>query len=138
MNGHRTVNTDTVLTFIYRAVAVTHILLGLAIMIGGKAHFPFPTYQPLLDLSQGAVWPWGVTIIAAGVLMLIPRAFAGFMGLLVGFLWMNLFASMFVVALIQYDGAGSTAPIPYALIAFIQVALLTLKVAEWRRRRDGG
>lgn len=134
-NADRRINTETVLQFVYQVIAVTHIILGVAILFGGVEHFPFPTYQPLLDMTGGAVWPWGDTIIIAGIAMLIPNNWLNLLGLVLGFFWMNLFSAMFLIALVQYEGAGSTAPIPYATIGFIQVALLTLKVAELARLR---
>lgn len=124
-----------VLAVIYRVVAVGHVALGVSILIGGIARFPYPTYQPMLDLTRGAVWPWGAVIITSGVAMLIPHRVLNLAGLGVGFCWFNLFSAMFAVALWKYDESGSTAPVPYFILGAIHVALLTLKIAEYRDAR---
>lgn len=121
-----------ILRAIYLIMAIGEIFVGVAILIGGTDRFPYPSYQPMLDLSNGSVVPWGMVVIIAGVLMLVPHRFAQLVGLAVAFLWFNLFCVMFVVADIQYEHSSSTAPVPYAILALISVALMTLKVAECR------
>lgn len=127
-----------ILQFVCRVIAAFHIIIGIAIIVGGEARFPFPSYQPMLDLTNHAVWPLGVTAISSGLAMLFPHRLVMLVGLGVGFLWLNLFAAAFAVALFTYPNAGSTAPVPYWIIAVLHVALMTLRVAEYRdaRRRE--
>ena len=120
---------------IYRALLVTHAALGVAILVGGAERFPFPTYQPLLDLTDGQVWPWGFSILASAFAMAVQGWWINMIGLGIGLLWMNLFSTMFFAAY-KYEQAGSTAPIPYAGLAMIIVALMTYKVVEHAVRRS--
>lgn len=125
---------DAVATF-YMILVFANSALAMGILAGGEARFPYPTYQPLLDLSQGHVWPWGVSIGAAGILMTLHSKWANLTGLALSFAWHNLFSAMFAVAVVQYPTAGATAPIPYSALAMVHVALITLKIVEIRRAR---
>ena len=126
---------DEVVHAIYRCILFADAALAMAILAGGTTRFPFPTYQPLLELSDGHAWPWGVSIGAAAILLAVHNRVANFVGLALSFLWMNLFSAMFAVAIVQYPAADSVAPIPYATLAVVHVALLTLKVVEYRASR---
>lgn len=132
--NRRPLATETAVRLIYVAVALNLIALGLAILVGGPNRFPFPTYQPLLDMTGGEVWPWSAWAVTSGTLMCVPRPHVRTVGLVAGFLWSNMFAAMFTVALVRYPNAGSTAPFPYLTISVITVVLIAHYVATCRRR----
>lgn len=132
----RGLGTEDVVHAAYMAIVFSNSALAMGILAGGRARFPFPTYQPLLDLSHGQVWPWGATIGATAVLMAVHHQSANLVGLCVSFAWYNLFSAMFAVAIVQYPNAGATAPVPYLALAMIHVALITLKIVEIRRARE--
>lgn len=120
---------------VYRSLIVTHVGLGVAILAGGVDRFPFPTYKPLLELTNGSVLPWGLWILASGVLMASHGWWANITGLGAGLLWMNLFSAMFFSAY-EDPHSSSTAPIPYMGLAMITVALMTYKIIEHRTRME--
>lgn len=126
---------DDVVAAIYRTVAAVDAALAMAILAGGNARFPLPTYQPLLELTNGQSWPWGVSIGAAAFMIMIHSQVLNLLGLAISFLWLNLISAMFVTAIVQFPGAGSTAPIPYVGLAAMHVALMVLKVVEIRDAR---
>lgn len=119
----------------YMAIVFANSALSMGILAGGDARFPYPTYQPLLDLTNGHVWPWGASIGIAAIFMAVHSRYANLFGLALSFAWYNLFSAMFAVAIVQYDTAGATAPVPYLALAMIHVALITLKIVEIRRAR---
>ena len=120
---------------IYRALMVTNVGLGVAILAGGVERFPYPTYRPLLELTGGSVMPWGVSILVAGLMMALNGWWTNMAGLGLSLLWMDLFSVMFFAAY-NDPNSGSTAPIPYLGLAMIIVAMMTYKVVERRARRE--
>lgn len=120
---------------VYQALVATNVGLGIAILVGGPERFPFPTYRPLLELSNGSVWPWGLSILLAAVLMCLQGFWVNMAGLGLSLLWMNMFSVMFFAAY-KYETSGSTAPIPYLGLAMIIVGMMTYKVVERRIRRS--
>ena len=107
-----------------------HWGLGLSVLIGGQARFTVPTYQPLIDLTQGRVWIWGVTIVLSAVLMMTPFKWPNVLGLWIGMAWMVMWAVLFSVSLVQYPQAAATPAVAYAGFAMIDTALLTARVLE--------
>lgn len=67
--------------------------------------------------------------------MLIYDPYISLGGLVLSFAWYNMFAAMFIVSLVRYPAAGSTAPIPYVTVAVILFTLITLKLAECKRKK---
>lgn len=109
---------------------VVHWGLGLAIIIGGKQRFSVPSYQPLINLSGGHVWLWGVQIIASAVLMMVPLKWPSIIGLWIGMSWMIVWCGLFFVSVIEYPTSTATAAVAYAGFAMINAALLTARVIE--------
>lgn len=124
-----------VVAAVYRTVAAVDAALAMAILAGGDARFPIPTYQPLLEITGGSSWPWGISIGIAAFLIMVHSRYANLLGLAISFLWLNLISAMFITAIIQFPEAGSTAPIPYAGLAAMHVALMVLKLVEIRDAR---
>jgi len=109
---------------------VVHWGLGLSVLIGGQQRFTVPTYQPLIDMTDGHIWLWGATIMASATLMMMPFKWPNIAGLWLGMMWMIMWASLFSVSLVQYPNAAATPVVAYAGFAMINTALLTARVME--------
>lgn len=110
-----------------------HWGLGLSVLVGGQQRFTVPTYQPLIDMTGGQVWVWGVSIMASAALMMLPFKWPNVAGLWVGMAWMVMWASLFSVSLVQYPSAAATPVVAYAGFAMINTALLTARLLERSR-----
>lgn len=113
---------------------VVHWGLGLAIVVGGQARFSLPTYQPLISLTDGRVWIWGLPIMVSAGLMMTPFKWPNIFGMWLGMMWMIMWTSLFFVSLVQYPEAEATPIAAYAGFAMINTALLTARVLERPRR----
>ncbi|MEO1960874.1 MAG: hypothetical protein ABGW82_07870, partial [Paracoccus sp. (in: a-proteobacteria)] len=56
-------------------LGVIHLGFGLSVLVGGAIRFPPPTYAPLLDLTGGYVWPYGVLYLSSGILLTQPGGY---------------------------------------------------------------
>lgn len=129
-----------------RAVATYAVIVGVTILLGGPSRFAGLSYEVARD-TPGAPESWGLSIIAAGVLMLVgsiwakPRLIG--LGAVIGAIWALLFASAFGVAAWWYDEANTTAPWAYLLIfvfcGLVAGAHFAMHPVEvpWRRKRKG-
>lgn len=120
--------------WITNIMVAVHIALGTAIIAGGVDRFPFPTYQPLIDMVGGEIWVWGVWVLAAAFLMMVPTRWPQIVGLWLGMAWHIMWCVAFAIAVIVYPAAGATAAVAYGGFALIDAALLTARIVE----RDGG
>lgn len=109
---------------------VVHWGLGIAILVGGQARFSLPTYQPLIDLSNGNVWLWGLHSIIAGALMMVPLKWPNILGLWLGMVFMIMWTVLFSVSVLESPTAAATPAVAYAGFAMINAALLTARVIE--------
>lgn len=107
-----------------------HWGLGLAVLVGGSPRFSIPTYKPLLDMTDGRVWMWGLAIMASAALMMVPFKWPNVLGLWLGMVWMIMWASLFSVSLVQYPDSAATPVVAYAGFAMINTALLTARMLE--------
>lgn len=119
-----------------------HLGLGLAVIIGGSARFPFPTYQPLMDMVHGYTWIWGVWILTAAFLMTIPTRWPQIIGFWIGMAWQIMWGVAFTMAILEYPSAGATAAVAYwgfaALDAAMLLALISGLFHPKVTERDGG
>jgi hypothetical protein len=121
--------------WITSAMIAVHWGLGLSIIIGGKQRFTLPSYQPLIDLTDGRIWVWGLAIMGSATLMMLPFKWPNIAGLWVGMVWMIMWTSLFSVSVVKYTNAAAT-PVPvYAGLAMINAALLTARILERPRER---
>lgn len=119
--------------WIWDIMALVHVALGIAVVAGGQIRFVHPTYTPLVEMVHGRTWLWGIWVILAGVLMLVPARWPQIFGLWLGMSWMVMWCSMFAVAVVQYPTAGATATVAYGGFAMIDTALLTARVIRRER-----
>lgn len=109
---------------------VLHWGLGIAILVGGPARFSIPTYQPLVDLTNGHTWMWALQIITSGALMMVPFKWPNIVGLWLGMVWMIIWTGLFSVSVMNSPTAAATPAVAYAAFAMINAALLTARVIE--------
>lgn len=104
--------------------------LGSVIIAGGINRFPEPSYQPLIDYSNGRIWIWGIWICIAGICMSTPFRWINIIGLWLGMFWCVIWMTCFTIAAIHFDSSATT-PIPvYGGLSLISAALLTARVIE--------
>ena len=120
--------------WISNIMLAVHVGLGTAVLAGGAGRFPYPTYQPLVEIVDGRVWIWGVWIMASAGLMMIPARWPQIAGLWLGMTWQIMWCAAFAVAVVKYPAAGATAAVAYGGFALIDVALLTARIVD----RDRG
>ena len=108
--------------------------LGFAVLIGGPYRFPYPTYQPLINVVNGQTWVWGVWMLMATGLMMIPTRWPQVLGLWFAMFWQVMWCAAFSIAVVEYPTAGATAAVAYGGFALLDAALLTARIVE----RDGG
>lgn len=109
---------------------VVHWGLGIVILVGGVNRFSLPTYQPLVDISGGHVWMWGVVSCIAAALMMVPLRWPNIAGLWIGMLWMIMWTTMFAVSVVESPNSAATPVVAYAGFVMINAALLTTRVIE--------
>ena len=88
-----------------------HVGLAVMILLGGPERFTPPTYQPLLDYTHNATWPWALWIGTSALFMLSRRPWISIIGLWLGMVWHVVWMSSFVIAMGNSLTAAST-PIP--------------------------
>jgi hypothetical protein len=127
--------TDRVLVdWVSNVMTAVHVGLGVAIIVGGQVRFSPPSYDPLVEMANGAVWIWGAWILVSAGMMIIPFKWIQVVGLWLGMCWMIMWSVLFAVAMFRFPEASSTATVAYAGFAMIDAALLTAKVLERGRR----
>jgi hypothetical protein len=109
---------------------MVHFGLAMSIIIGGVERFSLPSYQPLISLSQGYVWMWGILIGLSAFLMAMPFRIMNIVGLWLGMSWHLAWAAAFIVASV-HDPTSASTPIPvYLGLAMICSALLTARIID--------
>ncbi len=122
------------LEWIKNIVVSVHVGFGIAVLAGGVARFPYPTYQPLIALVHGQIWIWSIWILTAAALMMIPSKWPQVLGLWLGMCWHFMWAAAFMVAIVKYPTAGATATVAYAGFALLDAALLSARLAEPKKK----
>ena len=119
--------------WITNTMILMHVGLAVMIFLGGPERFTPPTYQPLLDYTHNATWPWALWIGTSALFMLSRRPWISIIGLWLGMVWHVVWMSSFVIAMGNSLTAAST-PIPmYGAGALICTALLTAKTLELKK-----
>lgn len=90
-------------------LALVHVGLGTSIIAGGSRRFPPPTYDVLLDASNGHVWPYGLTFVIVGLALTSPDPRVLFFAHWAGVISMNIFAALFFLAMVKNEAAAATA-----------------------------
>lgn len=118
------------LRWIWNIMTLVHAGLGVAVLAGGPERFSFPTYQPLVDMTNGETWIWGAWVLAAAGLMTVPARWPQIVGLWLGMAWSIMWCALFAIAVVTYPTAGATACIAYGGFAMIDAALLTARIID--------
>jgi len=118
------------LLWIWNIMVVLHVGMGVAVLAGGERRFSIPSYQPLIDMSDGRTWLWGAWVLCAGLLMTMPARWPQIVGLWLGMCWNIIWSALFSVAMVQYPTASATAAVAYIGFAMLDAALLTARVIE--------
>ena len=126
---------ELVVEWITKAVIWIHAGLGVAVLVGGPSRFVKPSYQPLIDYTNGQTWIWGVWIIASSLLIATPFKWPNALGLWLGMIWHISWSACFTVAVINYPNAAATPMVAYAGFAAIDAALLTARVIDKKEGR---
>jgi hypothetical protein len=104
--------------------------LGVVIIVGGVDRFSVPSYNPLIDFSNGHTWIWGLWICLSAALISTPLRWPNIIGLWLGMVWHLIWMACFTIAVLNYPHAATT-PIPiYGGMALLCSALLTARVIE--------
>lgn len=117
-------------------LGVVHFLLGFVTWAGGEERFPAPGYTPLLNLSHGVVWPYGVAWMLGGAIMVICRSNARLAGIAVVVIVSNLWAALFCLAAFRDPHAPLTPIIAYGGYGLLNAVLAAFIVVH-REREDG-
>lgn len=114
-------------------LGIINLGFGIAILVGGAIRFPPPTYQPLLDMTGGQVWPYGAMFLASGVLLAWGQSWtAHLIGAVLGIMANSAFSALFLVAVLTFPDAGATAWWAYFAFASQSAAVACLL---WTHRR---
>lgn len=116
--------------WISNIMLAVHVGLGTAVLAGGIERFPYPTYQPLIEIVNGHVWIWGVWIMISSGLMMMPWKWPQVSGLWLGMFWQIMWCAAFAIAVVKYPTAGATAAVAYGGFALIDAALLTARIVD--------
>jgi len=109
---------------------MVNIGLGTAVIAGGRIRFSLPSYEPLISMTGGHTWLWGVFICTSAFLMATPFKCPNVLGLWLSMFWHLTWMACFMVATLRYENAAAT-PIPvYGGFALISAALLTARVID--------
>lgn len=117
-------------------LGIIHCVLGLAVLIGGDDRFPPPNYTPLLNLTNGAVWPYGALWLAGGLTMIVVPGGWRLIGIAVVVFISNLWAGLFFYATLQNPTASYTPTAAYGGYGLLNAALFA--VMWTHRRRENG
>lgn len=117
-----------------------HFLLGFVTLVGGRERFPSPGYTPLLDLSNGVVWPYGLMWMLGGFVMVVAKNNWRLAGVSIVVIIANLWAAMFAIAAFKDPHAPLTPVAAYGGYGLMNAVLAALIVIHWwvcRERGDG-
>lgn len=113
----RTVTWNQVERLVASYLGVINAGFALTIIIGGAIRFPPPTYRPLLDATNGEVWPYGVLFGLSAIGLLRQTWTSRLVGAIVGIAAHSTFAALFLVAVLSFPDAGATAWWAYLVFA---------------------
>lgn len=111
-------------------VIMIHMGLAMAIISGGVERFAIPSYNPLVEYTQGHVWIWGAWIGISGILISVPFKWPNVVGLWLGMTFSIVWMVCFTIAVVRYDNAASTTIPMYGGLAVLNTALLTARVLD--------
>jgi hypothetical protein len=124
----------------YLTVYLGVINAGFAtiVLVGGANRFPPPTYEPLLDMTGGEVWPYGVLFGISAIGLLGRGYWSRMVGCAFGIVAHSTFAALFLVAVLRFPDAAATAW--WAYLAFASQSATCAGLMWFHRKgpRPGG
>lgn len=103
------VTLDWVVRLLTRTQGLVNLGFAAAVLVGGVIRFPPPTYAPLLGLTGGRVWPYGVLFAISAAGLLAPWYWPRMIGVAAGIVVHSTFSALFLAAILIYPNAGATA-----------------------------
>lgn len=128
---------DQIESYLTRYLGVINGGFAVTVLLGGAIRFPPPTYKPLLDMTGGQVWPYGVLFAISAVGLLSRGQAARFIGCAFGIIAHSTFAALFLVAVLKFPDAGATAWWAYLAFASQSATCAGLMWFHRRGRRQG-
>lgn len=111
-----------------------HIALGTAVLVGGPPRFPPPNYTPLVEATNGEVWPYGSAWILGGLIMLIAPGRWRLIGIGIIILISNVWAALFAVGAYVNPTASFTPTVAYGGYGIINACVGALMWMHSRRK----
>lgn len=133
MGGEEEMTWVQIEKFVAGLLGIINIGFGVAVLGGGAVRFPPPTYEPLLRFTGDQVWPYGLVFLFSGVAMLLPEWRVRFGGVVASVLIHDVFASLFLVAVVRFADAGGTAW--WAYFCFGAQSAILAALIWWHRMR---
>lgn len=115
--GCRTLTWNQAERLVASYLGVINAGFALTIIIGGAIRFPPPTYRPLLNATNGEVWPYGVLFGLSAFGLLGGSWTVRLVGAVLGIAAHSTFAALFLVAVLSFPDAGATAWWAYLVFA---------------------
>jgi uncharacterized membrane protein len=117
-------------------LGTVHFLLGFVTWVGGEERFPAPGYTPLLQLSNGVVWPYGIAWMIGGAIMILCRSDFRLVGIGIVILVSNLWAALFMLAAFNDPHAPLTPMVAYGGYGLMNAVLAAI-IWMHRGQEDG-
>lgn len=132
--------TDRHIHYAAQGLGIIHLTIGVSILAASIDRFVSASFRPLLDFTDGVMWPYGLAYVLCGGVMTLGDGLLQRLGLMIGVLVNNVFAALFLVATIQYHDAAPTGIAAYGGYAALDAAVLALLINQRRKskRQDGG
>lgn len=114
-----------------------HVMLGMAVWIGGIDRFPPPNYTPLLDFTDGRIWPYAFLWASGGIVMALFQGWWRLLGIGLVLIVTNLWAALFLVAALHNPSASFTPTAAYGGYGLLNGILLWLVWLHLGRENGG-
>lgn len=120
-----------------RLLGFVHVMIGGAVLHGGTARFPPPSYEALLAFTGGDVRPYGLGWILGGILMIVGKSFAvRVTGMAIIIILSNVWAVLFAVSAYHHPTAAFTPTAAYGGYALLNATLLFLTIIHTRQEHE--
>lgn len=119
---------------VHLIMVVIHMGLSLAFILAPADRFSSSSWDPLLDVINGSIEPWGIVLGLAGLLMAKGGLWLDMLGEAIAICWFSMMSALFLYAL-KDPTASATGFIVYAGLMAVNGALLAQRVIDWMKLR---